>query len=121
MDALLQWLHLPPAGVALVLTGISVLYFLCSRELSTSRRIVKSSHGLFFALQLVPVAVRDAFAAINGPWLTPFFYTVMVLGLAGVATSMRGFGKPWYFHLTHVLTFAYAALAQTYGYQALIA
>lgn len=119
MDALVQFLHVSPLLVAVILIVISALYFRAGRNLSAQERVLKSAHGVLLSAQLAPVLARDLLTPAYGGWLVFVFYGALFVGLAAVVYSLRGLARPWYFHVLHVVTIFYAALANVYGYQAL--
>jgi len=55
-----------------------------------------------------------------GAWLGYFYYGSLIFGLIAAAFSLRHCARPWYFHSLHVLTLLYGALANIYGWQAMV-
>ena len=119
MDEIFQFLYVGPIGVALVLFAISAIYFYADQDQPMARRVLKSSHGVLLLFQMTPIVARDFVTVAYGDWLSYVYYGSLLLGLMAVVYSLRHYARPWYFHLLHVLTFLYGALANIYGLQAM--
>ena len=120
MDTLVQLLHVGPLAVTLILLAVSVLYFRAYQDQPRLRRILLSSHGVILLSQMTPVVVRDFAPAVHGAWLGYVLWGSLILGLVAIAYSMSAPGRRRVFHSLHIVTILYAALANVYGYQAII-
>ena len=120
MDDPFQVLHVGPIGVAVILLAISAIYFCAGRDQPMARRFLKSSHGVLLLFQMTPIIARDFLSGVHGDWVTDIYYGSLVFGLIAAAYSVRHFARPWYFHSLHVFTVLYGALANIYGWQAIV-
>ena len=117
---LLELLHFGPLGVALILVAISALYFRAGRDQPITRRVLASSHGAILLLQMTPVVARDVIPNAQGDWLDLMLWVPLMLGLLAIAYSLFRSGRRRGFHTVHIVTVMYAALANVYGYQAMV-
>ena len=115
----LQILYVGPLGVGLILFAISSVYFLSGRDQPTTKRVLKSSHGIVFFCTMYPIVARyfSVFAYVE--WLIYPFWVFVVLGVAATAYSLYNYSRGWSLHFLHVFTLLYGALAALYGMNAL--
>lgn len=77
MMTVLQILYIEPLGVGLILFTISALYFAAGRHQPTTKRVLKSSHGILFFCTMYPVVAHYFSVFSNAGWLSyPFWVFV---------------------------------------------
>ncbi len=115
----LQILYVGPLGVGLILFAVSAVYFVAGRHQPTTKRVLKSAHGIVFFCTMYPVVARHFSVFVYAKWLGYPFWALVVLGVAATAYSLFGYTRRWHLHFLHVFTLLYGALATLYGMSAL--
>ena len=115
----LQILYVGPLGVGLILFAISSVYFLSGRDQPTTKRVLKSSHGIVFFCTMYPIVARYFSVFSHAGWLSYFFWVFVVLAVTATAYSLYDYTRHWPLHFLHLFTLLYGSLATLYGMYAL--
>ena len=100
--------------------GVSIAYFAAGKNKSMFARVIKSSHGLIFAIAYIYALVVQDFTTMGntGGWLPPF-HILMVTGFVSILLSTAEYVKPTW-HFLQLILVPSALLIWVAGYLTII-
>ena len=100
--------------------GVSIAYFVAGKDKTIIERIIKSSHGMLFAIAYVYAMIAQNHTSMGdtGGWLPPF-HIMMAIGFVSILLSTAEYVKATW-HFLQLILVPSALLVWVAGYLAII-